>query len=195
METLKNVDGVRGRLFLIGGAATTCMQVFMRLAADRCAGDKLRVLVVPFASSEPEKAFARTRDALLVGEYADAEVVCAGSDSGFGADLSDFCAVFLTGGDQSDLVARLGDLGIKALADYYAGGGLIGGTSAGAACMGKTMITGGTHRDLTMAAGLGLTGEVMFDTHFAERGRFARPIVALQNPASGAEMEIGRAHV
>ncbi|MBX9672868.1 MAG: hypothetical protein K2X70_05460, partial [Candidatus Obscuribacterales bacterium] len=61
METLKNVDGVRGRLFLIGGAATTCMQVFMRLAADRCAGDKLRVLVVPFASSEPEKAFARTR--------------------------------------------------------------------------------------------------------------------------------------
>ena len=191
METLKNVDGVRGRLFLIGGAATTCMQVFMRLAADRCAGDKLRVLVVPFASSEPEKAFARTRDALLVGEYADAEVVCAGSDSGFGADLSDFCAVFLTGGDQSDLVARLGDLGIKALADYYAGGGLIGGTSAGAACMGKTMITGGTHRDLTMAAGLGLTGEVMFDTHFAERGRFARPIVALQNPASGAEMSLG----
>ena len=178
METLKNVDGVRGRLFLIGGAATTCMQVFMRLAADRCAGDKLRVLVVPFASSEPEKAFARTRDALLVGEYADAEVVCAGSDSGFGADLSDFCAVFLTGGDQSDLVARLGDLGIKALADYYAGGGLIGGTSAGAACMGKTMITGGTHRDLTMAAGLGLTGEVMFDTHFAERGRFARPIAS-----------------
>lgn len=201
METLKNVDGVGGRLFLIGGAATTCMQVFMDLAAGGGACDKLRVLVVPFASSEPEKAFARTRDALLVGKYADAEVVCAdlvagggvgaGAGSGFGEDLSDFCAVFLTGGDQSDLVARLGDLGIKALADYYAGGGLIGGTSAGAACMGKTMITGGTHRDLTMAAGLGLTGEVMFDTHFAERGRFARPIVALQTPASGAEMALG----
>lgn len=198
METLKNVDGVRGRLFLIGGAATTCMQVFMDLAADdECACDKLRVLVVPFASSEPEKAFARTRDALLVGKYADAEVVCAdllaegGVGAGEGVDLSDFCAVFLTGGDQSDLVARLGDLGIKALADYYAGGGLIGGTSAGAACMGKTMITGGTHRDLTMADGLGLTGEVMFDTHFAERGRFARPIVALQTPASGAEMALG----
>lgn len=196
METLKNVDGVRGRLFLIGGAATTCMQVFMRLAADRCAGDKLRVLVVPFASSEPEKAFARTREALLVGEYADAEVVCAagfgaGAGFGFGADLSDFCAVFLTGGDQSDLVERLGQDGIKALADYYAGGGLIGGTSAGAACMGNTMITGGTHRDLAMAAGLGLTGEVMFDTHFAERGRFARPIVALQTPGAGAEMALG----
>ena len=51
METLKNVDGVRGRLFLIGGAATTCMQIFMDLAAGGGggAGDKLRVLVVPLS--------------------------------------------------------------------------------------------------------------------------------------------------
>jgi cyanophycinase len=68
-------------------------------------------------------------------------------------------------------------------------GGLIAGTSAGAAAMSDTMLVRGssseTHRigDLNMAPGLGLIRDVIIDQHFAERGRFGRLLGAVaHNP-------------
>src|SRR5436189_288090 len=68
-------------------------------------------------------------------------------------------------------------------------GGTIAGTSAGAAAMAETMLTGGSSNggkpsgDIAMAPGLGLLLGVVVDTHFGQRGRMDRLLRALaQNP-------------
>ncbi|HEV7809135.1 MAG TPA: cyanophycinase, partial [Candidatus Limnocylindrales bacterium] len=69
-------------------------------------------------------------------------------------------------------------------------GGLIAGTSAGAAVMSETMLVEGESDDtpdvaqiVQMAPGLGFLGSAIVDMHFAERGRLGRLLGAIaQNP-------------
>jgi cyanophycinase len=92
-------------------------------------------------------------------------------------------AVFFTGGDQSKLVALLAgtDL-LKAIKNkYYADKNfIVGGTSAGAMAMPEIIITGGLIRealykdDIKISKGFDLIKDVIVDTHFIKRGRFAR---------------------
>jgi len=82
--------------------------------------------------------------------------------------------VFFSGGDQSKLGAVFG--GSHFLAALAAREDIvIAGTSAGAAAMSSLMITGGDPEGpVTSGEGLGLTPDVVFDTHFSERGRLPR---------------------
>lgn len=74
--------------------------------------------------------------------------------------------------------------------EIYDNGGVIAGTSAGAAAMSETMIVdGGSEQShviggsVRMAPGLGLIGGVIVDQHFMERGRVGRLVGAVaQNP-------------
>src|SRR3546814_16920397 len=73
--------------------------------------------------------------------------------------------------------------------DIHRRGGLIAGTSAGAAVMSETMLVKGSSReshrigDLHMAPGLGFVRDAIIDQHFAERGRIGRLLGAVaQNP-------------
>src|SRR4051794_10994714 len=68
-------------------------------------------------------------------------------------------------------------------------GGVIAGTSAGAAAVPDTMLISGNGKEsprvatLGMAPGLGLLKGVVIDSHFAERGRVGRLLGAVaQNP-------------
>jgi cyanophycinase len=105
--------------------------------------------------------------------------------------LDDATAVFFTGGDQLKITSQIGDsLVFRRLTEIYEAGGVIAGTSAGAAVMCETMIVNGgseeSHRvedSLRLAPGLGLIGGVIIDQHFAERGRMGRLLGAIaQNP-------------
>ncbi|MBA3648224.1 MAG: cyanophycinase [Chitinophagales bacterium] len=67
---------------------------------------------------------------------------------------------------------------------------VIAGTSAGAMAMSSTMIyegsTGSAHLkgEVKIATGLGFTRDVIFDSHFDKRGRFARLVQAIaSNPS------------
>lgn len=95
--------------------------------------------------------------------------------------MQDVTGVFFTGGNQSRLAnvlrgTRLGD----AVGALYAGGMVVGGTSAGASVLSEHMIVLGAlgdtpkHRMAQSAQGLGLLPGVIVDQHFAERGRFGR---------------------
>jgi cyanophycinase len=97
--------------------------------------------------------------------------------------------LFFTGGDQLRITSQMG--GSPLLERIFAlhdEGAAIVGTSAGAAAMSETMLIGGpTNRSclstLAMAPGLGLLKGVIVDSHFTERGRFARLMGAVaQNP-------------
>lgn len=91
------------------------------------------------------------------------------------------CVLF-SGGDQSKIIDRIGDTSIhKILFDRYLHERfVIAGTSAGAMCMSKEMITGGGGRDffkkgaVSMGQGLGFIPNLTIDSHFIRRGRFGR---------------------
>jgi cyanophycinase len=101
--------------------------------------------------------------------------------------FDDAKTVFFTGGDQLKITTKIGGTPIfEAIKDIYCNGGLIAGTSAGAAAMGKTMLVGKenvveSHKvgNWMMAPGLGLVEDILIDQHFAQRGRIGRLLGAV----------------
>ncbi len=92
-------------------------------------------------------------------------------------------AVFFTGGDQHKLTSILSETELlTAIRNKYHEDKnfIVAGTSAGAMAIPETIITGGLigaalfKGDIKIAKGLGLIKEVIVDTHFIKRGRFAR---------------------
>lgn len=92
-------------------------------------------------------------------------------------------AVFFTGGDQEKLVSLLAHtILLNAIhTKYYADKHfIVGGTSAGAMAIPETIITSGLIRealfkeDIKIAKGFDFINQVIVDTHFIKRGRFAR---------------------
>ena len=105
--------------------------------------------------------------------------------------LDDAHAVFFTGGDQIRITSQIGDTPIfNRIHEIYEKGGVIAGTSAGAAVMSETMMVEGGDEEshviggsVRMAPGLGLISGAIIDQHFMERGRVGRLAGAVaQNP-------------
>jgi cyanophycinase len=112
--------------------------------------------------------------------------------------LNGATGVYFTGGDQIRVTKALGGTPVhKKLLDLYAGGAVIGGTSAGAALMSKVMITGeerlnkDTVRNFLVikkdnvvtVEGMGFLTNVIIDQHFVVRKRHNRLIsVVLEHP-------------
>ncbi len=103
----------------------------------------------------------------------------------FARPLAEATGVWFSGGAQG----RLADLykGTRVeqhLQRVLERGGVIGGTSAGAAIMSQTMIREGTSRQAVTDSGLNLLSSAIIDQHFTERSRHTRLLGALgQNPA------------
>jgi len=104
--------------------------------------------------------------------------------------LDGACAVYFTGGDQLRITSQIGGTPLfERMLALHDAGGVIAGTSAGAAAVPETMLISGAGKEsprvasLGMAPGLGLLKGVVVDSHFAERGRLGRLLGAVaQNP-------------
>jgi len=183
-------------LIIIGGKEDrTADKVILGEVARRIGSGKLVVSTVAIPSNpeglfeEYEKAFR----ALGVKHLYKLEINTraeAKSESKLRI-LDDATGVFFTGGDQMKITSQVGDTPIfRRIQEIYEEGGLIAGTSAGAAVMSGTMLVTGGDEDshviggsLRMAPGFGLIGDVIFDQHFMERGRLGRLLGAVaQNP-------------
>ena len=95
-------------------------------------------------------------------------------------------AVFFTGGDQLKITTKIGGTPVfDRILEIFKQGGIIAGTSAGAASMGKNMLIGGesseSHKvgNWKMAPGLGFIEDIIIDQHFAQRGRIGRLLGAV----------------
>jgi cyanophycinase len=96
------------------------------------------------------------------------------------------CILF-SGGDQLRLCSVLGGTEFMDIVHerYETEHFVIAGTSAGAAAMGNTMISGGDETKaylkgkVELNIGFGFLREVIFDTHFDARGRFGRLVQAI----------------
>jgi cyanophycinase len=113
--------------------------------------------------------------------------------------LDGVTGVWFSGGDQAKQTAALLDTPLhKRMLELYAEGGLLGGTSAGAAVMSEFMITGDERRtenkegtweviwadDVLHSRGFGFVKNAVIDQHFVTRRRHNRLIaVVLQYPS------------
>jgi cyanophycinase len=197
-------DPPRGSLVIVGGGdrSEAMMRRFVELAGGRGA----RIAVVPNASSEPEetgRALVAELDSLGARAFvyhldrtaAAVEASARGLDSATG--------IWFSGGDQALVTAAVGGTPVqRAMLRRYREGAVVGGTSAGAAIMSDSMITGNQtppgdttgyygdeypaiarHR-VEIVPGLGFLPEAIVDQHFIRRERHNRLLSAvLERPS------------
>lgn len=184
----------RGPLLIIGGhedkeGDRTILAELARLL------DGGRLVLATVASHEPDgyfeayqKAFAALGVTDLVELYVHERSDGAAPET---LDKLDGAAgVFFTGGDQLRISSQIGDTPVEhRIHEIHRAGGVIAGTSAGAAVMSETMLVKGPSAEsyrigeLHMAPGLGLVRDMIIDQHFAERGRYGRLLGAVaHNP-------------
>lgn len=171
--------GIPGSLVIHGGGRLpdSVRDKFHELAG----GENARIVVIPTASDQADEA-AR-HDAMLepwksLG-VADVQVLHTRSkekanDETLVEPLKKATAVWFGGGQQSRIAdAYLGTAVEREIMALLARGGVIGGTSAGAAIQSKTMIAGGRDEP-EMAIGFDLLSGAIVDQHFVARNRQPR---------------------
>ena len=95
-------------------------------------------------------------------------------EPGFARPLEEATGVWFSGGDQSRVTeAYLGTAVERALRAVLERGGVLGGTSAGAAIMSRVMITGGQDK-ATVGTGFGFLPGAVVDQHALKRNRVNR---------------------
>ncbi|QEL17522.1 cyanophycinase [Limnoglobus roseus] len=177
--TVRSADPA-GALVIVGGGKfpTAVRAEFFKLAGGP---GKARIVVIPTASETADDP--KATEASLKGwrdlKPAAVQVVHtrerkAADDPAFTAPLRDATAVWFGGGDQNKIIAAYrGTLVEKELRKVLDRGGVIGGTSAGAAIMSGLMIQGGTAEART-GPGFGFVPGVVVDQHFVARDRIGR---------------------
>jgi cyanophycinase len=181
---IKPACAIPGTLFICGGGTLTpaIVDKFFELAG----GKDARIVVVTTASTvagtpECDARFSHWRDR----PHASIDFFHVRSRSE--ADSPDYCqkidsatAVWFGGGNQSLVTeAYLGTQAEKTFHRVLRRGGVIGGTSAGAAIMSRAMIAGG-RTEPVMSTGLGFLPGTIVDQHFRKRNREERLRLALQ---------------
>jgi cyanophycinase len=200
--------GPKGSLVIIGGGLRVNNAEVWDTIVALAGGKGARIAVLPTAAENPVKEAQLTVDALnRYGARAFVVPVAprqAGTDARKAADdlvLADAVrkagGAFFTGGDQARITASLrradgsNTAVLDALWALYRRGGVIAGTSAGAAIMSSTMfydppldvmpvLKNGVVDGKDVAPGLGFIGtDVFVDQHLLARGRFGRMLPAM----------------
>ena len=193
-----------GTLLIVGGGAQPLELV--REFVDLAGGPgRARIAIIPMASSEPIPTGVE-KEAQLDSLGADSFVVSftraeADADSII-RRIRSATGIWFAGGDQSRLTAAMLESGaLRAVHERYAAGAVVGGTSAGAAVMSDSMITGNQYwpgvavatdsgsfsrigrRTIEIVSGFGLLHNAIVDQHFIRRQRENRLFsVVLERP-------------
>jgi cyanophycinase len=190
----------KGHLVIIGGGDKP--SYIMQKIVDYAGGPNSKIIVIPNASSDPLgsaeynvqefKNLSCTNVDYILFNRANAD-----KDS-LVKKLEGATGIFFSGGDQAFLTRDM--LGTKLLDkvyEIYNSGGVISGTSAGAAVMSEVMITGNEliNKDTTdifisiqknnveIKEGFGFIKTAFIDQHFIKRKRLNRTIsILLENP-------------
>lgn len=175
--------GIRGSLIISGGGKPAPMikERFLTLAGN----SEAKLVIIPTASLTADDA-----DTDPAAPWQDANLSSItvlhtrdrskANDPAFVSPLKSASGVWLSGGSQSRLSdAYVGTLVATELHALLARGGVIGGTSAGAAIMSRDMIASGKS-DPKMGTGFGFLPYSIIDQHFLARNRQARLLKAVK---------------
>ena len=169
----------KGKLVIVGGGGMPdgIRDKFMALAG----GKDARLVIIPTASSAADEKGEEAAYLAPWRKYSPASVTMLhtrsrdqANDPDFVLPLARATAVWFGGGDQTALVAPYLGTAVERELKYLLGrGGVIGGTSAGAAVMSDVMIEGG-NPIAQVGRGFGFIRNAVFDQHFLRRNRVNR---------------------
>lgn len=177
--TAKTDNSGKGTLYLIGGAAEETLDRFVELAG----GTKAAIVVIPHASSVPKEVADETINQLVARGVKNVTAIMPDDKSKKLPKEVD--AVYICGGDQNRLVRLMEPALVEEIRDFLSAGGVVGGTSAGAAAAAPRMIAGGMTDlyveadSLLLGNGLGFLSGTVVDTHVLERARHDRLMAAV----------------
>jgi cyanophycinase len=205
-----------GTAIIIGGALKYDNDAVWKRIVDAAGGPGARFAVFATAAANPERSAAQIIAALNAqGARAEAIPVAPRlqgvnlqaslNDPALLAKVAGAQGVFFSGGAQELIVDTLQPGGeptamLKAIWALFNRGGVIAGTSAGAAIMSTTMfrdaqdalqvMKGHLRRGKEIDRGLGFVGHNLFvDQHFLKRGRIGRMLPLMQ--AEGYKLGLG----
>jgi cyanophycinase len=176
-----------GSLFICGGGVLpgNLLERFVELGG----GSQARVVIVSSASAyadlDIQSRLSGWNDRLADNAIASLDVLHTRSrdqadDPEFSAVLETATAVWFLGGNQNWLAQTyLGTRTEERFHAVLARGGVIGGTSAGAAIMSRCMIADGKTEPI-LSTGFGFLPGTIVDQHFRKRNRLDRLMRALQ---------------
>lgn len=214
---LAGAPSAKGSLVIIGGNLRPGNAPVWERILQLAGGKGARIAVFASASGYPEQSGKFLVDRLnrygAQAFFVPVAVKLAGSDYHVAADdpklaelVRSASGAFFSGGDQSRITRALrhedgsNTRVLDALWDMYRRGGVIAGTSAGAAIMSSTMfgrprnvlatLKLGVEEGKEITEGLGFIGDDVFvDQHLLVRGRFARMLPAML--AKGYKLGLG----
>lgn len=195
----------KGSLVIVGGGerSDAMMRRFVELAGGP---GRARIAVVPMASSEPEATgddLVIELDSLGARSFVFLVSRAQADSASYIRRLDSVTGIWFSGGDQAFVTAALGgSASLRTMQQRYRDGAVMGGTSAGAAIMSDSMITGNQtppgdttgyygdeypaiarHR-VEVVPGLGFLPEAIVDQHFIRRERHNRLMSAvLERPS------------
>jgi cyanophycinase len=181
-------SGISGALLICGGGDLP--EVIFDRFLEYAGGSQARLVVIPTARVKSEEVFDSHK---IYAEWRDRGVESVSvlhtlsqeeaNSSAFVEPLREATGVWLTGGSQSRLASiYLGTAVERELYALLARGGVIGGTSAGAAIQSRTMIARG-NPEAEVEVGFDLLPGSVIDQHFLTRNRKPRLArVVQENP-------------
>jgi len=168
----------KGSLVIVGGGGMpdAVRERFLELGG----GPQAHLVVIPTASDKADHPellknwpFWKSQKVASV-ELLHTRDRKQADDPAFIKPLTEATAVWLSGGDQARLIAAYRGTAVqREMQRVLARGGVIGGTSAGAAVMSSLMITGG-YPTAEIDTGFGFLPGVVIDQHFHNRNRLPR---------------------
>ena len=175
-----NPDGIDGTLVICGGGELPerVDSVFRDFFADSNDSDEPSgetLVIIPFAGSDHDQSFSTAQEHFVNAGISQDEIVRASDDMDALAEQIDDCrALWFCGGQQSRLAkALLNTAAEDAIYRLLKRDGLVGGTSAGAAIMSRTMIQSSNPVPV-ITTGLNLLPGGIVDQHFRQRKRLPR---------------------
>jgi cyanophycinase len=197
----------KGHLLIAGGAVRADNgEVWTRLV-ELAGGKGARIAVMPSAAGNPLRSgtnlvatlnkYGASAFAVPVGvRFKDRDYKRDAEDETLASQIRAAGGVYFAGGDQGLITKALvrpdgtRTAVLQAIWDVYQKGGVVAGSSAGAAIMSSTMyyeaktvlgtLSVGVNDGLELAPGLGFVGKDLFvDQHLLARGRFARMLPAM----------------
>ncbi|GGC81456.1 cyanophycinase [Undibacterium terreum] len=197
----------KGSLVIIGGALRIDNVPVWQRIVNLAGGKGARIAVFPTAAANPERSGQATIDVLngygaqaflvpLSAKFPSTDFRSVARDTVLAATVRSAGGAYFVGGDQGRITQALLEPNggrtplLQAVWDMYRSGGVVAGSSAGAAIMSETMfydakevlptLQQGITDGKEIAPGLGFIGsEVFVDQHLIVRGRFARMIPAM----------------
>ena len=197
--TVSYAQPPKGHLIIVGGGGRT--KAITQAIIDLSGGPDAKILVIATASGNPAGAAKSFITEIQKSGVKNltwiAPTRAQSEDAAFVRKALDGVGgIYFTGGSQKRITDTLqGTLFHKELMKFYENGGMIGGTSAGAAMMSEIMITGSridgsdeafntiAPKMVETTVGMGFLKGVIVDQHFLKRSRENRLFsVAFDHP-------------